>query len=138
MRGKESKEITHSTRKLGLNATEEVADFAKFFPRVLDDTGAVGNLRKSTLQTKGSRFNGVENAYSHWKKHGKNFPELNSAKEYVEKAKSFLDKPPPGTFSRTRPNGDKLFYNSAENIFGVKTKDGLPKTMFKPKAGQNY
>ncbi len=132
------KSAASSAAKLGLKAKSEIADFAKFSSRILDNTGSIGNLSKSEVWTKGPKFNGVENAFSHWKKHGKTFPELNNAKEYVEKAKSFFTNPPSGTISKMRPNGEQLLYNPKTNIFGVKTKNGLPKTMFRPKSGQGY
>ena len=37
-----------------------------------------------------------------------------------------------------RSNGDKLIYNSKTNVFAVVTKDGAPRTMFKPRDGAAY
>ena len=40
--------------------------------------------------------------------------------------------PPPGTFTRVRDNSDIWRYNPDTNTFGVMSKDGVMKTMFKP------
>ncbi|RDX39103.1 hypothetical protein DZA51_00240 [Vibrio campbellii] len=55
-----------------------------------------------------------------------------NAKQYVEATKSFMNSPPKGTLTRTRPNGDAIRYHEKSNTFGVMTKDGTPRTMFKP------
>ncbi|MCD9189195.1 MAG: hypothetical protein LUM44_22455 [Pyrinomonadaceae bacterium] len=73
----------------------------------------------------------VENAFSHWKNHKAEFPELNNAKEYAETAKEFIDSPPTGALTKTRANGDVLVYDAATNTFGV-GRGGAPATMFRP------
>lgn len=80
----------------------------------------------------------VENAFEHWQKHGAEFPEFQNAKQYVEGAESFFGSPPAGTLTKTRPNGDTLFYNPGNNTFGVRAVDGAPRTMFRPTDGINY
>jgi RHS repeat-associated protein len=80
----------------------------------------------------------VQNALGHWNNHGGEFPGLQNAKQYVEKATNFVNSPPPGTLTKTRPNGDKLFYEPSSNTFAVQRADGAPRTMFKPNAGINY
>lgn len=80
----------------------------------------------------------AQNAYDHWKKHGSEFPNIQNAKEYAEAAKEFVNNPPPGTLTKTRSNGDTLFYNPATNTFAVRSPSGAPRTMFKPQDGMNY
>ena len=80
----------------------------------------------------------VENAYGHWQKHGAEFPEYKNAKQYVEAAHKFVTNPPDGTLTKTRPNGDTLYYNPSSNTFGIKMSDGSPRTMFKPDVGMDY
>ncbi|CFR32157.1 PAAR/S-type pyocin domain-containing protein [Yersinia frederiksenii] len=80
----------------------------------------------------------VENAYGHWQKHGAEFPEYKNAKQYVEAAHNFVTNPPDGTLTKTRPNGDTVYYNPSSNTFGIKMSDGSPRTMFKPDAGMDY
>ena len=80
----------------------------------------------------------AQNAFSHWKSHGPEFPEFQNAKQYMEGAKSFFNDPPAGTLTKTRANGDKLFYDPATNTFGVQAANGAPRTLFRPTAGINY
>jgi len=93
---------------------------------------------KTPLWTSTKAKTGVENAFGHWQKHGAEFPEFQNAKQYVEGAKDFFSKPPSGTLTKTRPNGDTLFYNPGNNTFGVQAADGAPRTMFRPTDGINY
>ena len=84
------------------------------------------------MWTSTKKKSGVQNALGYWKKHGSEFPEIQNAKQYVEATKSFMNSPPKGTLTRTRPNGDAIRYHEKSNTFGVMTKDGTPRTMFKP------
>lgn len=78
------------------------------------------------------RKTSVENAFSHWKDHRKEFPEIFNAKQYVEASKKFIKQPPPGTLIKTRANGEIILYHEKNNLFAAYTKEGIPKTMFKP------
>jgi hypothetical protein len=80
----------------------------------------------------------VENALSHWNKHKGEFPELQNAKQYVEQAKEFLTNPPQGSLTKINSRGDTLRYDPNTNTFGVLSKDGAPRTMFRPKDGMDY
>lgn len=92
-----------------------------------------------SIWTPGPLGSSVANAYRHWDDHKADFPNLNNAKEYAEETKRFMDNPPPGTLTKTRTsNGDQLFYHPASNTFAVRTANGVPKTMFKPKGGISY
>jgi pyocin large subunit-like protein len=95
-------------------------------------------VAKTPLWTSTKSKSAVENAFGHWQKHGAEFPEFQNAKQYVEGAKDFFNKPPSETLTTTRPNGDTLFYNPANNTFGVQAADGAPRTMFRPTDGINY
>lgn len=55
-----------------------------------------------------------------------------NAQQYVEATKSFMNSLPKGTLTRTRSNGDVIRYHETSNTFGVMTKDGTPRIMFKP------
>ena len=80
----------------------------------------------------------VENAFSHWTKHGAEFPGLQNAKQYVEAATDFVKNPPATVLTKVRENGDRLLYDPVSNVFVSATKDGVPRTMFKPIAGTEY
>lgn len=68
----------------------------------------------------------------------KSVPFFQNAKQYVEKAKSFLTNPPQGTLIKTNARGDILRYDPSTNTFGVLGQDGAPRTMFRPTDGINY
>lgn len=80
----------------------------------------------------------VQNAYDHSVKHGDEFPDYQNSLQYVQAAQDFVNDPPPGTLTKTRPNGDTLYYDPASNTFAVQNANGAPKTMFKPSAGMAY
>ena len=88
--------------------------------------------RLKRLWSATEKLSSTKNALKHWVLHGADFPDLQNAKQYVEKAKNFVNKPPSGTLTKTWANGDIVFYNPASNTFAVKTADGAPRTMFKP------
>lgn len=80
----------------------------------------------------------VQNAYKHWKDHGHEFSELLNSKQYVEHAHNFFAISKGQQLTKVRPNGDILIYNVQSNTFGAFTKDGVPKTVFKPMDGIIY
>ena len=73
----------------------------------------------------------------HFKRDGADFGAKTEA-DYVQKAHAFVGHPPKDALTLTRSNGDKLIYDPKTNVFAVVTKDGAPRTMFKPDAGQAY
>ncbi len=87
--------------------------------------------------TNGKPGDGSLNLVAHWEKHSAEFPNFNSANDYYRGATDFVTMPPPGTLVKKAPNGDVLLYHPATNTFGVRTADGLPRTMFKPEPSQH-
>lgn len=57
---------------------------------------------------------------------------------FVKTAHAFVGKPPAGAETLTRANGDVLIYDAKANIFAVKTREGAPRTLFKPDDGAAY
>ena len=57
---------------------------------------------------------------------------------FLTKAHAFGDHPPAGTLHIERSNGDKLLYDPKANLFAVITRDGAPRTIFKPRDGVEY
>ena len=90
------------------------------------------------IWTQRRKITQVENAYNHWKKHGSDFPDLTNSKEYVDATHDFVNNPPKGTMTKTRDNGDILLYHPESNTLGIKSKDGAPRTMFKPTDKMDY
>ena len=84
------------------------------------------------------RDGSAENAEEHWHKHGGDFPEFHSASEYEDGAHNFIERPPPGTLTKHRSNGDTLYYDPATNTFAVADSDGEPRTFFRPDSGRAY
>ncbi len=78
-----------------------------------------------------------ENAQYQFAKNGGDFGAANET-DYVKKAHAFIERPPHGADTLDRPNGDKLIYDPAGNTFAVATRDGAPRTMFKPRDGASY
>ncbi|MDZ4111378.1 MAG: S-type pyocin family protein [Brevundimonas sp.] len=58
--------------------------------------------------------------------------------DYLAKVEAFTSRPPPGTDRAERPNGDVLLYQASTNTFAVVSRDGAPRTMFKPRDGATY
>jgi hypothetical protein len=61
-----------------------------------------------------------------------------TAQDYLAKVDAFTTRPPAGTERVERPNGDVLLYQASTNTFAVLSRDGVPKTMFKPRNGAAY
>jgi len=61
-----------------------------------------------------------------------------SPEDYLARIKTFTETPPSGVDKVSRPNGDTLFYQASTNTFAVVSRDGTPRTMFKPDDGPNY
>ena len=78
-----------------------------------------------------------ENAERLFARNGDDFG-AKSVDDYIDKAHAFIADPPKGTLKLTRDNGDRLFYDPKGNTFLVATRDGAPRTMFKPDDGMAY
>ena len=61
-----------------------------------------------------------------------------SAEDFLDKVTAFTTRPPAGTDTATRPNGDTLLYQASTNTFAVVARNGTPRTMFKPDDGPTY
>ncbi|HEY0052482.1 MAG TPA: hypothetical protein VGB49_03620 [Caulobacteraceae bacterium] len=77
------------------------------------------------------------NAARAFERNGEAFGARNQA-DFIDKAHAFVSRPPSGTETVRRSNGDTLFYHAASNTFAVATRDGAPRTMFKPDDGAAY
>jgi len=83
------------------------------------------------------KFSAQQNAQRAFDRNGQAFG-ADSIDEFVEKAHGFVSRPPKGTLTMVRNNGDKLFYDPKGNVFAVASKAGAPRTMFKPDEGMAY
>jgi len=78
-----------------------------------------------------------ENALYQFNKNGGDFA-AKDENDYVARAHAFVDNPPAGVQTLDRSNGDKLIYDPHGNVFVVVTRNGAPRTMFKPRGGAGY
>ena len=83
------------------------------------------------------RFSAEEGAQRQFERDGQAF-DTKTVEQFVKKAHAFVGHPPKGTLTLTRKNGDILFYDPKGNVFAVSSKDGAPRTMFKPDDGMAY
>lgn len=99
-------------------------------PQPVHDDGA-------PLWSATSRVGAAENAQEKYDRNGEAFG-AETVDDYVDLAHAFIAKPPAGTQTLTRNNGDRLYYDPKANVFVVATRDGAPRTMFKPDDGAAY
>jgi pyocin large subunit-like protein len=78
-----------------------------------------------------------ENAERSFQSNGKTF-DAKSADDYVAKVHAFVSDPPKGAETLKRSNGDLLIYDPKGNVFAVVSREGAPRTMFKPDEGAAY
>ena len=83
------------------------------------------------------RYSAEDNAQRAFERNGAAFGARTEA-QFIRKAHDFVDHPPAGTLTLTRANGDILFYDPKGNVFAVASKEGAPRTMFKPDDGMAY
>lgn len=83
------------------------------------------------------RFTAEQNARRQFERDGADFG-AKSVDDFVSKAHDFVSDPPKGSATIKRRNGDTLIYDPAGNTFAVATRDGAPRTMFKPDEGAAY
>ncbi|MBW8881365.1 MAG: hypothetical protein JF615_08085 [Asticcacaulis sp.] len=89
------------------------------------------------LWSKNRKYSASENAHYHFQKHGPEFG-VASYEAWVTKVHGFIHNPPAGTETVRRNNGDVLMYDARDNVFAVMTRDGAPRTMFRPDDGAAY
>lgn len=83
------------------------------------------------------RYSAEDNARRAFARNGAAFG-ADDIDAFVEKAHDFVQRPPKGTLTLTRANGDKLLYDPKGNVFAVMSRAGAPRTMFKPDEGMAY
>lgn len=97
----------------------------------------VRRINGKPMWSSSRRFSSDQNAERNFKRNGADFG-ANNLDAYVARAHAFIAKPPKGAQTLTRANGDTLIYDPAGNVFAVATREGAPRTMFKPDEGPAY
>lgn len=83
------------------------------------------------------RHTAEENARYQFSRDGADFG-AQSLDDFIAKAHAFVEHPPQGVQTLTRSNGDRLLYDPKGNVFAVVSREGAPRTMFKPRDGAAY
>ncbi|MDZ4370043.1 MAG: hypothetical protein U1C74_01300 [Phenylobacterium sp.] len=83
------------------------------------------------------RYSAQENAERAFARNGEAFGAAD-VDAFIQKAHTFVHKPPRGTQTIDRSNGDTLMYDPKGNVFAIRTAQGAPRTMFKPDDGPAY
>ena len=89
------------------------------------------------LWTANKRHTAEENAQYAFQRDGDAFG-AKDLDDFVAKAHAFTSHPPAGVQRISRTNGDVELYDAKTNVFAVVSKDGAPRTMFKPDNGAAY
>ena len=110
-----------------------------------DDGAAQVDHRKEPVKLVGGKpmwsasrkYSANENAQRAFDRNGAAFG-ARDIDSFIVRAHAFVEHPPKGTLTMTRRNGDTLLYDPKGNIFAVTSKEGAPRTMFKPDDGMAY
>lgn len=106
-------------------------------PRHEQSQAPVRELDGKPIWSASRRGTAEENAQRAFERNGEAFG-AKDLDEFIRKAHAFVGKPPAGTERLTRTNGDVLLYDPKGNVFAVVTRQGSPRTMFKPDEGAAY
>lgn len=102
-----------------------------------DTAGSDSTPAEKTVITANRRETVDEKIQRLYERNGADFG-ARSAEDFLDKVTAFTSRPPAGTDTATRPNGDTLLYQASTNTFAVVTRDGTARTMFKPTDGPTY
>ncbi|MGZ3298419.1 MAG: hypothetical protein ACXU8O_05355 [Asticcacaulis sp.] len=89
------------------------------------------------LWSKTRKFSPAENSRNAFAKHGDEVG-AKTYEDYVAIVHGFVHNPPPGTQKLVRANGDVLLFDEKRDVFAVITKQGAPRTLFRPYDGEAY
>jgi pyocin large subunit-like protein len=121
----ETRDRTTEASTVGLTSTAAAATPTTEAPA--EKTVLTAN-RRETIDEKIQRL---------YERNGSDF-DARSAEDFLDKVTSFTTRPPSGTETATRANGDTLLYQASTNTFAVVARDGTARTMFKPDDGPAY
>ena len=85
----------------------------------------------------GNKFASDDLLDSHYQKHGQEFGDI-TKNAYLKQADNLVNSNGSNVVTKTRSNGDILYYNKATNEFAVKASNGSIRTYFKPTGGLDY
>ncbi|RYG17127.1 MAG: S-type pyocin family protein [Caulobacteraceae bacterium] len=123
------------TRDRAAEGAQSVVSAATGAPANATEPGRTD--RASTVLTANRRETVDEKIVRLFERNGADFDARTPA-DYLDKVRAFTGSPPSGTERVERANGDVLLYQASSNTFAVVSRQGVPKTMFKPTDGPNY
>jgi pyocin large subunit-like protein len=106
-------------------------------PRVDHREDPVKLIDGKPMWSASRRYSAEENAQRAFERNGEAFG-ADTLEAFVRKAHAFVDTPPKGAQTLKRRNGDLLIYDPKANVFAVRSKEGAPRTMFRPDEGRAY
>jgi len=101
------------------------------------DAAPVRQVNGKPFWAANKRHGAEDNAQYQFGKNGADFGAA-SENDYITKVHAFVESPPASAETMNRKNGDRLIYDARSNTFAVVTKEGAPRTMFKPRDGAAY
>lgn len=106
-------------------------------PRVDHRNDPVKLVDGKPMWSASRRYSAEQNAQRAFERNGAAFG-ADSLDAFVKKAHAFVGDPPKGAQTLTRGNGDLLIYDPKSNVFAVRSREGAPRTMFRPDDGRAY
>ena len=102
-----------------------------------EDRGPTPMFHGEPMWSENRAHSAKENAEYHFEQAGGDLG-AKTLDDFLTKVHRFGDHPPPGTLKLVRANGDRLLYDPKANLFAVFTRQGAPRTVFKPNDGMSY
>ncbi len=102
-----------------------------------EDRAPVPSFHGEPMWSENRSHTAQENAEYHFERAGNDIG-AKTLDDFLTKVHRFCDQPPAGTQTLTRANGDRLLFDPKSDIFAVVTRDGAPRTVFKPSDGAAY
>ncbi len=102
-----------------------------------EDRSPVPMFHGEPMWSENRAHSAKENAEYHFERAGSDMGSK-TLDDFLTKVHRFGDHPPAGTLKLVRANGDRLQYDPKANLFAVFTREGAPRTVFKPSNGMNY
>ncbi len=118
-------------------ASAERAPAAERGPEIDPRTQPIPVVDGKPMWAPNRRLDAEAAAKANFERNGADFG-ARSVEAWVTQVHDFVDSAPRGVQRMTRANGDRLFYDAKANVFAVATRDGAPRTMFKPREGAAY
>lgn len=101
------------------------------------DRGEVRQIGGAPMWADSRNYSADENAAYQFAQHGEELA-ARDQDDFLAKAHRFVSRPPEGSKTLVRANGDTLIYDGKSGLFGVARADGAPRIVFKPEDGDAY